>query len=104
MVRFLTAAACAAITLATPALAAGVRAVPVAAQSGKIVAGETLWTCGAAGCAAAAITSRPAVACAQVVKQIGAVESFAVGDKALDADELAKCNARAKGGTALARN
>ena len=77
-----------------------VRAVTVAQVAPKsIVAGETLWN----GCTTRALTSRPAIACAQVTKQVGAVSSFSVGGAALSADELAKCNAKAKGGaTALA--
>jgi hypothetical protein len=81
-----------------------VRAVTVAQIAPKsIVAGETLWNCGAEGCTTRALTSRPAVACAQVTKQVGAVSSFSVGGAALSSDELTKCNAKAKGGaTALA--
>lgn len=81
-----------------------VRAVTVAQLAPKtLVAGETLWNCGTDGCTTRALTSRPAVACAQVTKQVGAVSSFSVGGAALSADELAKCNAKAKGGvTALA--
>ena len=39
---------------------------------------------------------RPAVLCELVVRQIGALASFAVAGKAYDADQLAKCNAKAK--------
>ncbi|CAM3091744.1 hypothetical protein SPAN111604_03155 [Sphingomonas antarctica] len=81
-----------------------VRAVTVAQLAPKtLVAGETLWNCGAEGCTTRALTSRPAIVCAQVAKQVGAVSSFSVGGAALSAEELAKCNAKAKGGeTALA--
>jgi hypothetical protein len=81
-----------------------VRAITVAQLAPKtLVAGETLWNCGADGCTTRAVTARPAIACAQVTKQVGAVSSFSINGAALSAEDLAKCNARAKGGaTALA--
>ncbi|GAA0657705.1 hypothetical protein FHT00_002231 [Sphingomonas insulae] len=39
---------------------------------------------------------RPAVLCELVVRQIGSLSSFSVGGKAYDAEQLAKCNAKAK--------
>ena len=39
---------------------------------------------------------RPAVLCELVVRQVGALSSFTVAGKAYDADQLAKCNAKAK--------
>lgn len=93
--------------VATPAHAASAVAVPAApAKAERIVAGDTLWAQAGGSFRTAAITARPAVACAQVTRQIGAVSRFEVDGVALSADELAKCNAKAKGGaaTALARN
>jgi len=104
MVRTLIAAATLAFAGAAYAQAPVVTATPATAISGKIIAGDTLWACSGAACTTAKIDSRPAIACAQVVKQIGAVSSFAVGGTALGADDLAKCNTRAKAVTALARN
>lgn len=95
------------LAAATPAFAqgAGALAVPVAqpTKPAALVAGETLWSYGSAGYTAQALTARPTIACQQVVKKIGAVSSFSVNGTALSAEELAKCNAKAKGGaTALA--
>lgn len=81
------------------------RAVPsvAIAQADTVVAGETLWRCAPGGCTATKATSRPAIVCAQAARKIGRLDSFTVGGEALDADTLAKCNAKAKdGGTALA--
>lgn len=101
------AAAALALAAAAPAIAQGASAVavPVAqpAKPAALVAGETLWSFNKAGYTASALTSRPAIACQQVVKKVGALSSFSVNGTALSADELAKCNAKAKGGaTALA--
>jgi hypothetical protein len=104
MVRILITAAALAFAGAANAQAPVVTAVPATAVSGKIIAGDTLWACSGAACTTARIDSRPAIACAQVVKQIGAVSSFSVGSTALGAEDLAKCNTRAKAATALARN
>ncbi|MFM9978393.1 MAG: CC_3452 family protein [Sphingomonadaceae bacterium] len=104
MVRNLIAAATLAIAGIAHAQAPVVTAVPANAISGKIVVGDVLWACSGAACTTARITARPAIACAQVVKQIGAVSSFAVGETALNAEDLAKCNARAKAIAAMAAN
>lgn len=82
------------------------RAVPVVAVTAQnVVVGETLWKCGAEGCTTVKTTSRPAILCAQAVKKVGKLESFTVGGIAFGADDLAKCNAKAKdGATAMARN
>lgn len=87
------------------AQAPAVRAVPAVALASNdtFVAGDVLWNCASDGCTTRGITTRPVVACAQVVKKIGRVDSFAVGGAPLSADDLAKCNAKAKGGaTAVA--
>lgn len=113
MIRFLPLALAvlgSVVTLGTsvqPAFAQGsqYRAVPVVAlaQADKLVAGETLWNCGPAGCTTASVTARPVIACTQVAKKLGRLESFTAAGAALSAEDLAKCNAKAKGGdTALA--
>ncbi|MBA3895603.1 MAG: hypothetical protein H0X36_00370 [Sphingomonadaceae bacterium] len=83
------------------------RAIPsvALAKADNVVAGDVLWRCGPGGCNATNVTARPQIVCAQVAKQVGRLESFTVAGSPLDADALAKCNAKAKGGnTALARN
>ena len=84
--------------IATPALAsAHYQAQPsVAPAQAKLVLRDTVWTCGGDGCVAARTNSRPATVCALLARQVGALRSFSAGGKALPADQLAKCNARAE--------
>ncbi len=86
--------------IATPVLAAApqFQAEPVARPAEtRIALRDTLWRCGDAGCTGAGESvSRPAIVCAVLAKEVGALKSFAVKGEALDADELERCNARAK--------
>jgi hypothetical protein len=84
--------------LATPALAApSFQAQPeVAPGATRFVLRDTIWTCDQDGCAATASNSRPAVVCAILAKEVGALRSFNVKGQALSAEQLGKCNARAK--------
>lgn len=63
----------------------------------SVVVGETLWRCGPTGCVAGESSSRPAVVCAQAARKVGKIESFTANGAAFSADELAKCNEKAKG-------
>ena len=65
------------------------------AVDGRFVVKELIWTCGASACSAAKSNSRPAVVCAALARKIGALASFTVSGKPLEAGELEKCNARA---------
>ena len=47
-------------------------------------------------CVAPKSSSRPAVVCAALVRETGAVRSFTVDGQALAAEQLEKCNARAR--------
>lgn len=84
----------------TPAFAAApaYRLVPAAAVASvqSVVVGETLWRCGPNGCVAGESTSRPAVVCAQAARKVGKIESFTANGTAFSAEELAKCNEKAK--------
>ena len=62
----------------------------------SVVVGETLWRCGPTGCVAGESGSRPAVVCAQAARKVGKIESFTANGAAFSADELAKCNEKAK--------
>jgi hypothetical protein len=85
----------------TPAFAAApmYKLVPATALTSakSVVVGETLWRCGPTGCVAGESGSRPAVVCAQAARKVGKIESFTANGTAFTADELAKCNAKAKG-------
>lgn len=62
------------------------------APQARFVARDVVWACKDAGCIAGQGTSRPLVMCSALVKAAGPVTSFTAGGKALDADELARCN------------
>jgi hypothetical protein len=74
------------------------RLVPVTAVTSakSIVVNETLWRCTTDGCVAAQSTSRPSIVCAQAVRKVGKIESFTANGTAFSAEELAKCNKKAK--------
>ena len=69
-------------------------AAPPAAE--RLVVRDLIWKCGADGCIAGRSTSRPATDCSALARQVGALRSFAVEGRALAADDLEKCNARAR--------
>jgi len=72
-------------------------AKPIAASSAaKLVVRDTVWKCGADGCASSTKgKSRAAFVCESLVKEVGQIESFRAGAEQFDADALAKCNAKA---------
>ena len=89
----LASALLAAPAIAAPQFAAQPNTAPAAT---KFVVKDTLWSCVQAGCAAQSSNSRPAVVCAALAKEVGPLASFSVKGEVLSADELGKCNARAK--------
>lgn len=84
--------------MAAPVAAANYSAKLATPASGRIVARDINWTCGADGCEGATAESRPAVLCQALAKQAGRIENFLVDGRALSDAELAKCNAAAKTG------
>lgn len=82
---------------ATPAAAAPYFAAEPAAKpaQAKLVLRDTLWKCGDASCTAGRSSSRPAVVCAVLAREVGSLRSFSVEGVALSPAELEKCNARA---------
>ena len=85
--------------VSTPALAAvgTFQAEPAARPSqDRFVARDSVWRCTDAGCVSTNSTStRPAIVCAALVRQVGALRSFSVDGRAFGAEELETCNARA---------
>lgn len=80
-------------------------AAPVASH--KIITRDISWACGTDSCLGSTDQSRPVVLCQDLAKKAGRIEAFTVNGRALAAEELAKCNTAARGGTAaqaLARN
>lgn len=80
------------------------KAKPVAAAvDSRLIVRDAPWRCDANGCVSSVkAASRAAHMCESLVKKIGAVTSFRAGDAEFAADELAKCNARAKGARTMA--
>lgn len=76
---------------------------PVAAKT-KVVAGGAVFVCEGAECVSTQAPSRAltAVACKALAKEVGRVAAFGGETKSLDADDLTRCNAVAKGASALA--
>ncbi len=87
--------------VSTASFAAGApayRLIPVAAEAGaaSVVAGDVIWKSTANGYVAVNATSRPAVACAQAAKKVGKIASFSANGSEFSAEDLAKCNEKAK--------
>jgi hypothetical protein len=82
--------------VSTPAFAAGAfDALPLTRPSHeRFVAGDNAWRCGDAGCSSAHTTTRPALVCSSLVRQVGPLRSFSVDGRTFDAAALAACNAR----------
>lgn len=76
---------------------------PVPAKT-KVVAGGAVFVCEGSECVSTQAPSRAltAVACKALAKEVGRVAAFGGETKSLDADDLTRCNASAKGGSALA--
>ena len=84
--------------LSTPALASGHFEAQPQGQPAqqRFVARDNVWRCGEAGCTSARTATRPALVCASLVREVGALRSFSVGGQAFGAEELENCNRRAR--------
>ncbi|MGZ8313264.1 MAG: CC_3452 family protein [Allosphingosinicella sp.] len=84
--------------LSTPALAASYfQAEPVTAPAQqRFVARDSVWLCVEGACSSSRTTSRPAIVCATLVRQVGALRSFSVDGRPFESIELTACNARAR--------
>jgi hypothetical protein len=84
--------------LSTPAFAAGhfeARPETQPAQM-RLVARDNLWRCGAAGCVSGRTSTRPAIVCSSLAREVGPLLSFSVAGRAFTAEELQACNGRAR--------
>jgi hypothetical protein len=61
----------------------------------RTVAGGVVWACEGTSCTAPRGTSRPAVICGRLVRELGPVASFTANGEAFDAAALARCNGTA---------
>lgn len=65
------------------------------ADAPRTIAGGVVWNCAGTDCSAPRGTSRPAIMCARLVREVGPVSSFTANGEALDATALERCNAAA---------
>ncbi|WP_260482833.1 CC_3452 family protein [Sphingomicrobium flavum] len=86
-----------ALLASAPAFAAVpvMTATPEAGVEGRIITKGASWNCTAAGCKAASDSSRPMVLCQRLAREVGTLAAFEVDGRAFDAEQLAKCNAKA---------
>lgn len=84
--------------LSSPALAAGFQAQTATAPSpARFVARDSIWRCADTQCVSTNATStRPAIVCSTLARQVGALRSFAVDGRPFDARQLESCNGRAR--------
>ena len=66
------------------------------AASSKAVVRGVVFQCEGTSCRAPVATSAPRNVCASVAKEFGEVTSFKAGDRVLEADDIATCNAKKK--------
>ena len=85
--------------LSAPAFAAGpFQAEPQTrpAQE-RFVARDSVWRCSEAGCISTNRTStRPAIVCSALVRQVGALRSFSAEGRDFGAEDLENCNRSAR--------
>ena len=65
-------------------------------SQGRIITRSAAWNCGETGCFTTSSESRPMVQCQLLAKEAGALSRFAVNGVDFAADELAKCNKKAR--------
>lgn len=84
--------------VATPAFAAGFQAeTSTQPPQGRFVARDSIWRCAGTACVSTNETStRPAIVCAALARQVGALRRFTADGRAFGAEELQACNARAR--------
>lgn len=85
--------------LSAPAFAAGpFQADPQARPAqAQFVARDNIWRCGEASCVSTNRSStRPAIVCSALVRQVGALRSFSNEGRAFAAEELESCNRSAR--------
>lgn len=67
-------------------------AAPAVGNAAKPIASGLVWKCVGTTCTAPQATSRPAIVCARLAKEVGPLNAFAVEGRAFEAEELARCN------------
>ncbi|MFN6934354.1 MAG: CC_3452 family protein [Tsuneonella sp.] len=67
---------------------------PVTDGKARPIASGLVWKCAESACTAGEASSRPAIVCARLAKEVGPLTSFSAGGKALEAEDLARCNGK----------
>lgn len=62
----------------------------------SVITSGTLWKCADGVCVAKKAPSRDLIMCQMVAQRVGTLTAFAVAGQPIEADALAKCNARAQ--------
>jgi len=62
------------------------------AAVGTVVAGGLAWRCSDTACTAGKSSSRDAIVCAKLVKEVGALTSFTTPKGAFEGEALDRCN------------
>lgn len=62
----------------------------------SFVTRSTIWKCANGTCTAAKASSREAIMCELVAREVGELSEFRANGTAFDADALAKCNTKAR--------
>ena len=71
-------------------------ALAAPASAARLVVRDVVWSCEGAACVAQQTSSRPATDCSALAGHAGQLRSFSVSGRLLTAEELEKCNARAR--------
>ncbi len=87
----------ASIALAAAAPAGVYHAEPVAPPAqARLIARENVWRCTAGACTSPRNGTRAPIVCATLVREVGALRSFAVDGQPFTAEQLQGCNRRAQ--------
>ncbi|WP_150124976.1 CC_3452 family protein [Tsuneonella mangrovi] len=62
------------------------------AAKASYISSNLAWSCADTSCVAGRGTSRPEIICGHLAREVGDITAFVANGKALDADQLAKCN------------
>lgn len=83
------------------ASAANYAAIPIVPTApARINASDIVWGCGAAACLGNSMESRPLVLCQDLASRVGKLSNFVVDGRGFTPDQLDRCNAKARAGTA----
>jgi hypothetical protein len=81
---------------ASPGAGAYYRAALAAAPDARVITRDAVWHCSGSECTAGRSGSRPAIVCARLAHEVGALRSFSADGQPFDAAALESCNRRAR--------